>query len=77
MQFFCLFFFFGFFVLFGQPGLCLWSRTMRGSDAAQSDFLTFFLKCANCKKKVRKYTDSIEKVWLNVFLHEGEEKENK
>lgn len=41
-------FFFVFFVLFGQPGLCLWSRTMRGSDAAQSDFLTFFLKCANC-----------------------------
>ena len=55
----------------------MWSRATKGSDAAQSDFLTFFFYIH--AKKVRKYTGSIEKVWLNVFFFymKVEEKENK
>lgn len=65
---------------FQQPRLCSRSRTLRGSEAAQSDFLTLFLCVLNVqtvKKKsctysswfsIRKHTASIENLWIGCVF---------
>lgn len=57
------------FFFFDKPRLCIWSRTLRGSEAAQSNFLTFLcvLNVQTVLKKKLHLQFSVE-----VFLHKNE-----